>query len=792
MGDADLDNFEPARFQYRAFLSYSRADQKTVDEVFKLLQRFRTPRSLRKTHGTFGALPTSLNTFLDRKSAQLGATVPDRLKEAIQNSAFLIVFCSEASAKSFWVAEEIKEFLKCAPAVRILPVFVRDNVETQLSSLSPPPLAEVEGKASIGADLLQDGGVKPVSHKIIGALLGISQDKVAREQELADRRRRRTERIALTTIAGLATVSSIAGWIAYDRAKSAQQSMMFAVNTLDGTTPFTRELLQEGRITTEKALSLTAPIGAIATASTSDISRLEKDIQFGVGQVLVDAAALHGLASVRETELELSGLANATLTQFSYDPGPIAQEIICDAQLQYAAALAGHSRYEEALRLVDKCDRLALDEIEFAQGDHAEIGMMVGLLARRVQSQRLAANIANRADRFDAALSFLNAALSPERLGELSSVDARAAAMHMAGATVQRGNIHIRLEDYDEAARLFAEAETLYASNAADPLDDALLQDGWIQLGQKASDDAGIVLARIDTLLSRLNDQITIDPTIRALRARRSSLLVERANILADRKNLPSFESNMSTAIADLDEAGEINAGLLEFDPLNVYWRTNEAIRLSTLGDIHFRIWEQEGDTSSLCGADCLDVSASRFHAAWSLMSKIENPSPSRARYRGDIELRVARSLRHAGKLDAAQSWVARAQATVASLHQSPGPLPPDIMLKARVLDETADLFEAQGEHDQALPLRRDVVDITKGAVAAQPNWITMKRDLVWGEISLAETLVSLAQEEEARSIYLEACTVLSGLAVNESRLLEQDRVRLTEDAARIGASCDQ
>lgn len=210
-----IRDFDPSAYGYRAFISYSRRDSEFVDDLYKRLTRYRAPRSLQGKDAKFGPPPKSLRVFLDRMSIEAGGTVPEGIKQKLRDSAFLIVVCSKSAIDSFWVNEEVRFFLSIASPDRILPILIRETADAPIEEIMPKPLLELEGATPMGADLLLDGGMVSVRDKIIGGLIGLAQDRVARAQELADRRALRRRSLALASITILFVLSSLAGMAAW-------------------------------------------------------------------------------------------------------------------------------------------------------------------------------------------------------------------------------------------------------------------------------------------------------------------------------------------------------------------------------------------------------------------------------------------------------------------------------------------------------------------------------------------------------------------------------------------------
>jgi WD40 repeat protein len=225
----EREEFNAAAHKYRAFISYAREDRSLVDDLYQRLTKWRAPGPLRKRQGKYGGPPRSLSVYMDRKSQQTGETLSSGLRDKLEQSAFLIVVCSKAGADpKSWVTREIEHFLTIASPDRIIPIIVRATPDQPLEEVFPAPLMAMGEDAPIGADMLHDGGIVPVTHKVIGGLTGFSQNEIAREQELADTAARRTARriiAAISTLFIAATVLAITA--AFQR--SAQLSVQAAL-----------------------------------------------------------------------------------------------------------------------------------------------------------------------------------------------------------------------------------------------------------------------------------------------------------------------------------------------------------------------------------------------------------------------------------------------------------------------------------------------------------------------------------------------------------------------------------
>ncbi len=218
----DRKGLDVASFKYRAFISYSREDRGLVDDLYQRLTKWRAPGPLLKREGQFGKSPRSLSVYVDRKSQESGGALSSGLRGKLEQSAFLVVVCSRAGADpNSWVTREIEHFLKIASPDRIIPIIIREDADQPLEEVLPAPLLALGEDGPIGADLLHDGGVVPVTHKIIGGLTGFSQNEIAREQEIADTHAQRTARRIIVSISVLFFVASISTYFAMQQRNQA-------------------------------------------------------------------------------------------------------------------------------------------------------------------------------------------------------------------------------------------------------------------------------------------------------------------------------------------------------------------------------------------------------------------------------------------------------------------------------------------------------------------------------------------------------------------------------------------
>jgi len=95
-------------FRYRAFISYSHRDAAWAAWLHKALETYRVPSRLVGNQTAAGITPRRLSPiFRDRDELATATDLGSKVREALMQSANLIVICSPFSATSKWVQQEV-------------------------------------------------------------------------------------------------------------------------------------------------------------------------------------------------------------------------------------------------------------------------------------------------------------------------------------------------------------------------------------------------------------------------------------------------------------------------------------------------------------------------------------------------------------------------------------------------------------------------------------------------------------------------------------------------------------
>jgi tetratricopeptide (TPR) repeat protein len=242
-------------YRYRAFISYSHADEAWAKWLHRALETYRVPKRLVGRQTEFGPVPGRLTpVFRDRDELATSTNLGDTLTRALQQSASQIVICSPAAAKSRWVNEEVLAFKRLGREHRVFCLIVdgepgdpsqdcfapallyRPGVDGQLTEERSEPIA---ADARPGKD-----GKADVKLKLIAGILGVGLDEL--KQREAHRRQMRMMLLAAAAVSGMAITSTLAvsAWLARNEAERQRARAEYETETAGQTMRFMVDLFK--------------------------------------------------------------------------------------------------------------------------------------------------------------------------------------------------------------------------------------------------------------------------------------------------------------------------------------------------------------------------------------------------------------------------------------------------------------------------------------------------------------------------------------------------------------------
>ena len=225
LADTDSETRTDTAYAYRAFISYSHRDKEIAQRLHRAIESYRIPSKLIGKVTAVGRTPRRLRPiFRDREELPASGDLSAELTRALQQSMFLIVICSTASARSRWVNEEIRQFKAVHGDNRVLAVVVdgepnatevpgqdhrecfpealrlRVGPDGQLSDVPAEPIA---------ADYRREAdGPRLATQKLIAGLTGLKLDDLVQRE--TQRRIAQATAVAVGAVMGMVVTGGLA------------------------------------------------------------------------------------------------------------------------------------------------------------------------------------------------------------------------------------------------------------------------------------------------------------------------------------------------------------------------------------------------------------------------------------------------------------------------------------------------------------------------------------------------------------------------------------------------------
>ena len=254
------------RFKYSVFISYNHQDRSAASWLHRQLEAYRIPRRLEGRSGPIGVLGRRLPpVFQDREELRSSADLADSVRQALTQSATLIVICSPAAAASRWVNEELLTFGALGRADRVQCLIVdgepaasrRTGVDA--ASECFPSALLLSGREPLAADLRPTGdGPRNAKLKLIAAVLGVDFDEL-KQRDLI-RRQQRLLVLAFSSVAGLLIASALAISALISRNEAVHERDVARRRTLtaERTATFVKSLFEVSDPSEAKGTTITA------------------------------------------------------------------------------------------------------------------------------------------------------------------------------------------------------------------------------------------------------------------------------------------------------------------------------------------------------------------------------------------------------------------------------------------------------------------------------------------------------------------------------------------------------
>ncbi len=205
--------------KFRAFISYSHADEEWGAWLQRSLERFRTPKDLARLISAKGRPVRLAPVFRDREDLPVAGNLNEAIRQALADSEFQIVLCSPNAAKSRWVNEEIKLLNRLHGAGRTFAIIIAGEPGGGDRECFPPALRfklDANGEPTpepaepLAADAREEGdGKRYALLKTAAGMLGVGLDDLVRREAKARARRMQAIAGGTSAIAGVMAFAAI-------------------------------------------------------------------------------------------------------------------------------------------------------------------------------------------------------------------------------------------------------------------------------------------------------------------------------------------------------------------------------------------------------------------------------------------------------------------------------------------------------------------------------------------------------------------------------------------------------
>lgn len=537
--------------QYRAFLSYSHADERWAKWLHARLERFKIDSDLVGRPSGLGIIPKSLRPiFRDRSDFVAGLQLSKQTAAALETSEALIVLCSPSSASSNHVNEEIRQFKQQTPRRHIIPVIVGELSDRADIECFPPALADVSafstGDVLLAADLREtrDGRTLGLA-KIVASLLHLQVDDVFRR---AERYRKRLRRVRNSIVVALLFLTAAATTSAFMFQAELRKNEALLDRTLERATTLLN-----------KTVAMSEDYGLPRAVSLSLLGEAER--------MFTDMAEL----GVKSTKLTLRKTRMYIEFARTY-------EILGQSEVQL-------QRANEALALIEK---LARDD----PGNYEVQWLQMTALNEVGDALRIRGSLEQAYAKFVAAINIVRA-MKPT----VGTMDALRIGLERLGAIdALTGNTARALEAANHVLNL---AQGLAQS---DPTYKRAISKAHTNLG-----DLYIAIGQYHQALAHQKNALQMDRHLADVEPRKPSAQADLAVSYERVATLFGVNANFEAALEHYKASLNILQRLIETDPRNASWRMNECWTMAYIGDTYLGLG-QFGNATNQYGAALVKV----------------------------------------------------------------------------------------------------------------------------------------------------------------------------------------
>jgi tetratricopeptide (TPR) repeat protein len=311
--------------RYSAFISYNHKDRRWANWLHRQLETYRIPDNLHGRDSPVGKIgPRLPPVFQDREELASSSDLAASVREALSQSASLIVICSPNSAASRWVNEEIRAFHALNRSAHIQCLIVDGEphaADNPGIECFPPALFEHGPVEPLAADLRPDmDGKQAAKLKLIAGILSVDYD--ALRQRDAVRKQKRMALLTAASITGFLIMSSLTAFALVQRSTALAQRDLARQKTLtaERTVDFVKSLFVVSDPSEAKGATITAREILDRGARQIDTSlngehEVKAELTTTLGEVYGSLGLFRESDALIQRSFAVKGLSSATVAR---------------------------------------------------------------------------------------------------------------------------------------------------------------------------------------------------------------------------------------------------------------------------------------------------------------------------------------------------------------------------------------------------------------------------------------------------------------------------------------------
>lgn len=170
------------QYEYFAFISYKREDEKWAKWLQRKLEYYKLPSSVRRDNPD---LPEKIRpVFKDTTDLEPGV-LAQKIQDALNSSKFLIVICSPRSANSVWVSKEVQSFIDSGRADHIIPFIIggTPNATDPKDECFSEGLRQLAGEQELLGANINEMGRDAAAIKVVARMFNLRFDTLWQRYE---------------------------------------------------------------------------------------------------------------------------------------------------------------------------------------------------------------------------------------------------------------------------------------------------------------------------------------------------------------------------------------------------------------------------------------------------------------------------------------------------------------------------------------------------------------------------------------------------------------------------------